>query len=109
QVRDTDRNRLADYLRWPAGEIAEVRHGVLHVHELRVCDWLAVVERLDLRDLDGVLLEQVGDPVDSRRALRRGHLRGPRPFLERLARRLHGPIDVLRSGSCNLRDLLAAR
>ena len=48
-----------------AGEVAEVVDRVRHVDGARLADGLAVVERLEQRELLGVLLDDVGDLVQN--------------------------------------------
>src|SRR5690606_2286094 len=62
---------------------------------------LAVVESLELTELGGALGEQVADPPDEAFTLVRLH-RGPRPLVERTARRADGAVDV---GGLAVRDV----
>ncbi len=64
-----------------------------HVRGPRDGERLAVVQRLELGQLIGVLEDQVPDPPDEAAALRRGH-RAPRA-LEGLAGRPYRTVDVL--------------
>ena len=78
-----------------------------HVHRAGEGDRLAVVERLELGELAGVLVDEVGELVHQLLAPGRGHL-APRPF-ERRLRRLDRTVDVLRAGPGDLADHVARR
>src|SRR5437762_3281679 len=67
---------------------------------------LAVVERLQLGQLVGVLLDQPGQALDQRAAVGGGHRR-PGAVLERGARGAHGAVDILRAGLGEHGDRLA--
>ena len=89
-----------------SGEEAELIH---HRRDLLVehrLPRLAGVPGLPVGDLLGPLLERVGELQQQLLALRR---RRVLPGLERLARRLHGPVDVLLGGDGRVRDHLAGR
>ncbi len=90
--RDVD--RVALDLGGPAGHVVEQVCGQWHVSRLRHGEGLAVVQRLELGQLVGVLQDQVTDPPDDPPPLRRGHP-APRTLLERPPRRPHSPVDVL--------------
>ena len=90
--RDVD--RVALDLGGPAGHVVEQVGGQRHVSRLRHGERLAVVQRLELGELVGVLEDQVADPPDDPAALGRGHP-APRAVLERPARRPHRAVDVL--------------
>ena len=62
----------------PAGVVEEVRRGERDVDVARLADRLAVVERLEHRELAGALLQDPGDPEQVLAALARRHPR-PRP------------------------------
>ena len=64
-----------------------------HVVAAGIGDRLAVVERLELGELVGMLLEQVAEPPDQPRALA-GRDARPGPGLERAARGRDREIDV---------------
>ena len=76
------------------GHVVEQVRGQRHVRGLRHGERLAVVQRLELGQLVGVLEDQVADPPDDPSPLGRGHP-APRALLERPARRPHRPVDVL--------------
>ena len=75
------------------GVVAEVVDHERHVGDARHRERLPVVERLELRELLGVLLDQVGELPDAAPTLGRRHA-APRSALEGLPRRLDGAIDV---------------
>ena len=77
-----------------------------HVDELRERYRLAVVQRLDLRELLGVLLHRVGQRANQSLAPRGRH-RCPRTLSERRARRLHRPLHVLLARLRNSGNLTA--
>jgi hypothetical protein len=64
-----------------------------HVRTTRHGDRLAVVERLQLGELIGVLEDEVTDLPDEPAPVGRGHV-APRAVFEGLAGRAHGPVDV---------------
>ena len=66
-----------------------------HVRAARHGDRLAVVERLELGQLVGVLEDEVADLPDEPAPVGRGHP-APRAVVEGLAGRAHGPVDVFR-------------
>ena len=80
--------------------------GGAHVDEARKPHRLAVVERLDLRELLVVALDRVGQRVHQPLAPGRGH-GSPRPIFERLARRFDRPLDILGTGLGDPHDLPA--
>ena len=82
-------------------------HGAWHVHLARDRHRLAVVEGLDLGELVGVGLDQVGELVHQERAAGGWELR-PRP-LERRGRGLDGAVHVLDPSVRHLRDRVARR
>ena len=87
-------DRVALELGRPTGHVVEQVRGQRHVRRLRHADRLAVVQRLELGQLVGVLEDQVADPPDDPAALRRAHP-APRALVERAARGPHSPVDVL--------------
>jgi hypothetical protein len=107
-ARHRDRERRALDLRRPARHVAEDVDRERHVggarHDLR----LAVVEALELRELVGVRLEEVGELPEQAAAVRRRHRR-PRAGIERAARGAHGALHVLAIAFRDLRDHLARR
>jgi hypothetical protein len=82
--------------------------GQRHVSRLRYDEGLPVVQRLELGELVQVLQDQIADPPDDAAPLGWGHP-APRAFLERSARGLHGPVDVLGFPFGNLSEGLACR
>ena len=105
-----DRNvdRRAFDLRGPAGHVAEVVARAGHVDDAGHLLRLAVVDALELRELVGVLVDEIGEPPDQRLALRRQHRR-PRAALERLARGGDGFVDVGAARVGDRRDFVARR
>ena len=97
--------RLALEVARRAGEEAEVvgreRHLVARGHER-----LADVDRLELRELVGVLLDHVGERVEELGALLRRLLE---PLRRRGLRGLDGAVDVLSAAARHLGDRLAGR
>ena len=93
-VRHRDVNRVALDLGGPARHVVEQVGGQRHIGRLGDSEWLAVVQRLQLGELVGVLQDEVADPPDDAAPLGRGHP-APRPLLERLARGPDSPVDVL--------------
>ena len=67
---------------------------------------LADVERLEPRELLGVLVDDVGELEEELHAVLR---RLPLPLVPRLLRRVDGPLDVLGSPARHLGDDLAGR
>ena len=78
----------------------------VHVDVLGEADRLAVIERLDLRELLGARFHRIGQRMHQALAPGSGH-RGPRPVSERRACRLDRPIYILRTGVGHLGDLAA--
>ena len=103
-----DRQHLARDARGPAGEVANVLGRQLHVHPLRELDRLAVVERLELRELVGVRVDRVGQREHRARPLR-GRDPAPAAVVERLARCAYRAVDVLGAGIGNQGDHPAGR
>ena len=91
-----DGQHLAGDVRRPAGEVADVLGGELHVDALGELHRLAVVERLELGELVRVRVDRVGEREHRARA-RGGGDPGPAAVLERLAGGAHGAVDVLRA------------
>ncbi len=83
-----------------------MRDGAVDVHVLGEPDRLAVVERLDLGDLLGALLDRVGERVHQALAPGGGHRR-PGAVAERRARGRDRARDVLGAGERDLGDLAA--
>ena len=79
----------------------------LHI-PLRVADRLAAVERLERRQLVGILLDQVGQLEHEPAAIGGVH-RAPGARFQGLPRRLDRPVDVGRARRRDLRDRLAGR
>jgi ParB family chromosome partitioning protein len=100
-ARRRDRDGLAFDLGRPTGVVAEVVDDERNVGDARDADRLAIVERLELRELLGVGLDQVGQLPDRAAALGRGHA-APRTALEGAPRRAHGAIDVFLLTGCHL-------
>ena len=92
EVVALDRNRLAVDLVGPAGEVLEALGGRRHLDLARLEDRLAVVQRLEPRDLVGLLHQLLADLPDQPSALARRQL-APRS-VERRARRRDGGVDV---------------
>ncbi len=100
EQRTGRRDRLALNLVGPAGVVTQHGDGLVQIDLPRLEVRLAVLQRLDPRQLVGVPLDPIGQPVEQGAALAGGHpLPGVR--LEGTPRRLHGPVDVRRLG---LRD-----
>src|SRR5207245_7647690 len=78
----------------PAGVVAEGLGAGRDVDVAALGEGLAVVERLELRQLVAVLLDQVGDLEEQALALTRVHAR-PSAVVERAARGARSAIDVL--------------
>ena len=102
-VRLGDRQHVAGDLGRPAGEVAQVLDRERHVHAPGELDRLAVVERLQLGELVGVVLEGLGEGQHRARALGRGDA-VPAPVLERLAGGAHGAVHVRGAGVGHLGD-----
>ena len=105
---DRHRDRLALDLRRPPGVVAELVDHERDVGDARDRDRLAVVERLELRELLAVRLDEVGELPEHPAALRRRRAR-PGSALERLPRGADGAIDVLLVAGGNLRERLFRR
>jgi hypothetical protein len=73
--------------------VEQVR-GQRHISSPRDRDRLAVIQRLQLGQLVGVIQDQVTDPPDDPAALGRGQS-APRPVIEGSARGADRPVDVL--------------
>ena len=101
-----DLDRRAFDLRGPSGHVAKMVDRAGHVddarHELR----LAVVEALELRELVGVLVDEISETPDQRLALRRATSLAHGPRLERLACGGDGLVDV---GARSRRRSIATR
>ncbi len=78
----------------------------VHVNVLGEADWLAVVQRLDLRELLGARLHRVSQRVHQALPPSSGH-RGPGAVSERRTRRRYRVRHVLCAGVGHLRDLAA--
>src|SRR5262249_38255627 len=93
----------------PSGHVAEHVDRALHVALARVRHRLAVVERFQLGELVGMLLEQVAEPPDQPRAVTGRHAR-PRTILEGAPCRGDSQIDIgLLAGRHVRDDLLSGR
>ena len=101
-----DRNGRALDLRRPARHVAEQVGGERHVSRARDAERLAVVERLEHRELVRVLLDQLRDPPDQAAAVGGVHTPPLRVIGERLASGLDRPLDVLFPTVRHLRKLL---
>src|SRR5690348_12567574 len=97
EERRVHRRGLARELRGPAREVVEAARDHGHVDLPRLEDRLAVVERLQPRDLVRVRQDQVAEPPQQPLPLRRLHAR-PRAVVERRPRRAHRPVHVLDAG-----------
>ena len=86
------RNRLAVDLVRPAREVLQALGGHRDLDVPRLGDRLAVVQRLEARDLVGLLHQPLAELPEQPAALARRHL-APRP-VERRARRRDGGVDV---------------
>ena len=100
-------DRLALDLVGPAGVVAERVDRADHV-AARVADRLAAVDRLELREFLGVLLDQVGELEHQLTAVGGVHL-GPRPLLEGGAGGLDGAVHVGRRRRRHLGQHVAGR
>ncbi len=97
-LEPADRNvdRRAFDLRGPAGHVTEVVARAGHVDDAGHLLRLAVVDALELRELVGVCVDEIGEPPDQRFATRRQHAstkgraRTPRVPRRRLCRRRRG-------------------
>src|SRR5437870_8162170 len=78
----------------PAGVVAKCGCGQRHVKQQRIVDRLPVVERFELRELVGPLLEHVTDLPQDLRPFRRRQLT-PRAAIEGPAGGGNGAVDVL--------------
>ena len=92
EVVALDRDRLAVNLVGPAGEVLEALGGGRDLDLARFENRLAVVQRLEPRDLVGALHQPLAELPDQPAALARRHL-APRP-VERRARRGDRRVDV---------------
>jgi hypothetical protein len=90
-----DRDGGALDLRRPAGHVAEEVGAERHVGGARDRQRLAVVERLEHRELFEVLEHQVAQLVNDLAALTVRHLAPGRTVLERRARSAYRPVGVL--------------
>ncbi len=93
RVWHRERNRVALDFRRPAGHVVEQIRRQRHIGGACHTDGLAIIERLELRELLEVLQDQIADPPENSAALRRRQAR-PGTLVERLAGRRHGQIDV---------------
>ena len=93
QSADRHVERRAFDLRGPAGHVAEIVARAGHVHDARHLLRLAVVDALELGELVGVLIDEVGEPPDQRFALGGQHRR-PGAALEGFAGGGDGFVDV---------------
>ena len=100
-----DRDRLAFDLVGPAGVVAKAVDDALHV-AARIADGLAAVERFEDGHVLGIFLDQVGEAEEQPAAVGGVH-RGPRAFLQGLARGLDGPVNVFLAALGHLADGLA--
>ena len=89
--RDVD--RVALDLGGPAGHVVEQVRRQRHVRAARHADRLAVVERLELGELLGVLEDEVADLPDEAASLGRRHA-APRAAFEGVTRGADRPVDV---------------
>ena len=80
-------------LRRPARHVAEVIARAGYVDDARHETRLAVVDALDLGELGGIGIDQIGEFPQQRFTLRRQHV-GPWALLERSARRSNRAIDI---------------
>ncbi len=103
-----DRQHVAGRALGPAREVAEMSGSGRDVDDLGELDGLAVVERLELGQLVGVLLDRLGQTGQHARAIGRRCLR-PRAALERSTSGAHGAIDVLAPALGDLGDGLRGR
>ncbi|MCY1297260.1 hypothetical protein D9M70_466930 [compost metagenome] len=87
----------------PAGHVAQEVDGQLHVHHPRHLRALAVVQALQLGQLLGVALHQVGEFPQQVLAFARTHA-APRRVVEGLAGGPHGAVDVFRCGRGHLAE-----
>ena len=91
-VRPIDRHHGAlDFVGQPAVVVEPLRHVLGLRHHLR--DELAVVAHLDLAEVLGVLLDELGDAAHDLAARGRRHLR-PGTGLERARGRFDGPVHI---------------
>ena len=87
------RNGLTHKARRPSGHIAEHGDRAADIVAARIGDRLAIVERLDLGELVGVLFKEVAQAPDELGAVG-GRDARPGAGFKRLARRLHRKVDV---------------
>jgi len=106
EIVAVDRNGLALNLIRPSGEITVAADGGGDVDGFGHAKRLSVVERLQARQLIGVLLDQVGQAIEQPSSFGCGRL-PPSPSLERGAGRFDGPLHVNCVGFGDLTDLLA--
>ena len=93
------RERVLELVR-PARVVPEVRGRERHVDVARLLDGLAVVERLEDRELAAALLEDAGDAEEVLGALAAGQLAPRAP--EGSSGGGDGVLDVLEPGACDL-------
>src|SRR5262249_49996146 len=86
--------------------VAQEVDGQRDVGDPRDGDRLAVVERLELRELLRVLLDEVRELPEQAAALGRRRA-APRPVVERRARRAHRAVDVFAVSLGGVREPLA--
>jgi hypothetical protein len=100
--------RLAGHLGSPARHETDLAHCCGHVDGAGHALGLAVVDRLELRELVGMCFDQVGEAIHDPLALNRRQAR-PAAVVERRAGRGDSTVDVLFGRINDARDLLAAR
>src|SRR5690606_1105965 len=96
------RDRLTEELVASAGVVIEHRRAA-HDLALGASQRLAGVEALDARDLVSTLADAVSNLLDNTAALVGAHLR-PRALVKRLARGIHGAVNILFAGLGDRRD-----
>src|SRR5256884_8583833 len=101
-------NRLPLILVRPSRVVAVARDGQRKIGCPRHVVGLAVVQRLKLCQLIGVLLDQIRQLVHQYTALRSAHL-APRALVERRARCRHRLVHIRRVGLRHLRDHFTRR
>ena len=106
EVRLVRRVRLAVDLAHPAGVVAERRRRRGDVDVAALHEGLAVVQGLELRELVGVRLDEIGDLQEEALALGRRDM-GPAALVEGAARRAHGSLDVFGTSLRHARQHLA--
>ncbi|MNO90911.1 hypothetical protein D3C76_824440 [compost metagenome] len=87
----------------PAGKVAQRIDGALDVHGTGLGDRLAHVDRLDLRQLVAISLDQVGQAMNQALALQRLEL-APRAAIELRAGGTHRTVQVVRGAHGDARQ-----